>query len=94
MSLLREETLSSADCADQYRPLCRGRCCRRQHCVGGRARTRRGGHQNQALPAAQGTLADCLLALVPAYLAIEAAALRAGRNPDQPRGLSKVTETL
>ena len=47
-----------------------------------------------ALPAAQGTLADCLLALVPAYLAIEAAALRAGRNPDQPRGLSKVTETL
>ena len=32
--------------------------------------------------------------LVPAYLAIEAAALRAGRNPDQPRGLSKVTETL
>ena len=46
------------------------------------------------LPAAQGSLADCLLALVPAYLAIEAAALAAGRDPDRPRGLAKVTETL
>ena len=46
------------------------------------------------LPATQGTLADCLLPLMPAYLAIEAAARRAGRDPDQPRGLSKVTETL
>lgn len=46
------------------------------------------------LPASRGTLADCLLPLIPAYLAIEAAARRAGRDPDQPRGLSKVTETL
>ena len=46
------------------------------------------------LPEAVGTIADALLALVPAYLAIEAAAAAAGRNPDQPRGLSKVTETL
>ncbi len=46
------------------------------------------------LPPAQGSLADCMLTLVPAYLAIEAAAIAAGRNPDQPRGLSKVTETL
>ncbi len=46
------------------------------------------------LPAADGTPADCVLALLPAYLAIEAAAQAAGRNPDQPRGLSKVTETL
>ena len=45
------------------------------------------------LPAATGTLADCVLALVPAYLAIEAAAVLAGRNPDRPSGLSKVTET-
>ena len=47
-----------------------------------------------ALPAAEGTLADCPLPLIPAYLAIEAAARRAGRDPDQPRGLAKVTETL
>lgn len=45
------------------------------------------------VPAATATLADCVLTLVPAYLAIEAAALRAGRNPDRPSGLSKVTET-
>ena len=45
-------------------------------------------------PRAEGTLADCLLPLIPAYLAIEAAARRAGRDPDQPRGLAKVTETL
>lgn len=46
------------------------------------------------LPPAQGTWADCLLPLIPAYLAIEAAARSAGRDPDLPRGLSKVTETL
>ena len=46
------------------------------------------------LPAALGTLADTVLTLVPAYLAIEAAAVAEGRNPDQPKGLSKVTETL
>ncbi len=46
------------------------------------------------LPAAQDSLVDCMLMLVPAYLAIEAAAVAAGRDPDQPRGLSKVTETL
>ena len=46
------------------------------------------------LPPMRGTLADVVLALVPGYLAIEAAAIAAGRNPDRPRGLSKVTETL
>ena len=46
------------------------------------------------LPAAAGTAADCVLALVPAYLAIEASARAVGRNPDRPAGLSKVTETL
>lgn len=46
------------------------------------------------LPPMLGTLADVVLALVPGYLAIEAAATAAGRNPDRPRGLSKVTETL
>lgn len=46
------------------------------------------------LPAALGTLADAVLTLVPAYLAIEAAAVAVGRNPDQPKGLAKVTETL
>ena len=46
------------------------------------------------LPPALGTLADVVLALVPGYLAIEAAATAAGRDPDRPRGLSKVTETL
>lgn len=46
------------------------------------------------LPAALGTFADAVLALVPAYLAIEAAAIAAGHNPDQPQGLAKVTETL
>ena len=46
------------------------------------------------LPEAVGTLADALLPLLPAYLAIEAAAAAAGRDPDQPFGLSKVTQTL
>ncbi len=46
------------------------------------------------LPPALGTLTDSVLTLVPAYLSIEAAAVAAGRNPDQPKGLSKVTETL
>lgn len=46
------------------------------------------------LPAPQGTPADCVLTLLPAYLAIEAASIAAGRNPDKPGGLSKVTQTL
>ncbi len=46
------------------------------------------------LPPASGTLADALLALVPAYLAIEAAAAATGRDPDRPSGLSKITQTL
>ncbi len=46
------------------------------------------------LPSASGTVADVVLTLVPAYLAIEAAACSLGRNPDQPKGLAKVTETL
>nr|WP_315226182.1 SIS domain-containing protein [uncultured Albidiferax sp.] len=37
---------------------------------------------------------DALLLLVPAYLAIERAAVGLGRNPDAPRGLAKVTQTL
>jgi glucosamine--fructose-6-phosphate aminotransferase (isomerizing) len=46
------------------------------------------------LPPSGGTLADALLALVPAYLALEAAALAAGRDPDRPSGLTKITQTL
>ena len=46
------------------------------------------------LPDASGTVSDVVLTLVPAYLAIEAAALALGRNPDKPQGLAKVTETL
>jgi glucosamine--fructose-6-phosphate aminotransferase (isomerizing) len=38
--------------------------------------------------------ADGLLMLMPAYLAIEAAATGMGRNPDAPAGLNKVTETV
>ena len=46
------------------------------------------------LPVCSGTVADVVLPLLPAYLAIEAAARAVGRNPDQPAGLAKVTETL
>jgi glutamine---fructose-6-phosphate transaminase (isomerizing) len=46
------------------------------------------------LPNPRGSSADALLALVPAYLAIEAAAVVAGRDPDRPAGLAKVTQTL
>jgi glucosamine--fructose-6-phosphate aminotransferase (isomerizing) len=45
------------------------------------------------LPPVAGTAADAVPALVPAYLAIEAAARVAGRDPDRPAGLAKVTET-
>lgn len=37
---------------------------------------------------------DALALLTPAYLAIERAAVTLGRNPDAPRGLAKVTETV
>ena len=37
---------------------------------------------------------DPVVMLLPAYLAIEQEARRRGRNPDQPAGLQKVTETL
>lgn len=46
-----------------------------------------------ALPAPLHPLADALLMLLPAYLAIEAAARAMGRSPDAPIGLSKVTLT-
>ncbi len=37
---------------------------------------------------------DPIAMLIPAYLAIEQEARRRGRNPDNPHGLQKVTETL
>lgn len=40
------------------------------------------------------SLADAPLALLPAYLALEAAARAAGRDPDVPAGLAKVTRTI
>lgn len=46
------------------------------------------------LPPAVDAGADAAVALLPAYLAIEAAAIAAGRDPDSPRGLAKVTETV
>jgi glucosamine--fructose-6-phosphate aminotransferase (isomerizing) len=48
------------------------------------------------LPIVQGAdrFIDGLLMLLPAYLAIEAAATGMGRNPDAPSGLNKVTETV
>jgi glutamine---fructose-6-phosphate transaminase (isomerizing) len=46
------------------------------------------------LPPPAGSAADAVLALMPGYLAIEAAARAAGRDPDRPQGLAKVTETL
>lgn len=46
------------------------------------------------LPAGGGTLGSLVLALVPGYLAIEAAARAMGRDPDRPMGLAKITETL
>ena len=46
------------------------------------------------LPRVMVSAADCVPTLVAAYLAIEAAALAVGRDPDRPRGLSKITETL
>ena len=40
------------------------------------------------------SLADALLFLPPAYLAMEAAARALGRDPDRPAGLAKVTRTI
>lgn len=45
-------------------------------------------------PPATERFTDALLMLPPAYLAIEAAAVQMGRNPDAPDGLAKVTQTL
>lgn len=46
-------------------------------------------------PSSAGALrADAPLALLPAYLALEAAARAAGRDPDVPAGLAKVTRTI
>ena len=53
-----------------------------------------GGGGRLPLPAPLERFSDALLMLPPAYLAIEAAALAMGRNPDAPDGLAKVTRTL
>ncbi len=55
-----------------------------------------GGSSGGELPQPPATerFTDALLMLPPAYLAIEAAAVQMGRNPDAPDGLAKVTRTL
>jgi len=46
------------------------------------------------VPEAGHPLLDALIQVVPAYLFIEALSRRRGRNPDAPRRLRKVTETV
>lgn len=46
------------------------------------------------VPAAGHPLLDALIQVVPAYLFIEALSRRRGRNPDEPRRLRKITETV
>jgi len=53
-----------------------------------------GGSGDLSLPPACERFTDAVLMLPPAYLAIEAATRRMGRNPDAPASLSKVTQTL